>query len=87
MFRILKHWLNAGEPDPFYDPLNDYVVLPTAFELERVKERCFQVAKEEWEVIPKDLNVHDENVEVKEHQISLISVSEVASHVSRVSVQ
>ncbi|KMT03695.1 hypothetical protein BVRB_8g188460 [Beta vulgaris subsp. vulgaris] len=86
-FRILKHWLNAGEPDPFYDPLNDYVVLPTAFELERVKERCFQVAKEEWEVIPKDLNVHDENVEVKEHQISLISVSEVASHVSRVSVQ
>lgn len=87
VFRILKHWLNAGEPDPFYDPLNDYVILPTAFEIEKVKEGCGHVTKlkEEWEVIPKDLDSNDD-VEAKEHPISFISVSEVASQVSQVSV-
>ncbi|KAE9597317.1 putative phospholipase A(1) [Lupinus albus] len=56
LFRILKHWLKAGDPDPFYNPLNDYVVLPTAFEMERFKEKGLEVAslKEEWEIISKD---------------------------------
>ncbi|RWW78567.1 hypothetical protein BHE74_00013213 [Ensete ventricosum] len=43
VFRILKHWLKAGEPDPFYNPLNDYVILPTAFEIERHTEKSLQV--------------------------------------------
>ncbi|KAH7661718.1 Lecithin:cholesterol/phospholipid:diacylglycerol acyltransferase protein [Dioscorea alata] len=53
VFRILKHWLKAGEPDPFYNPLNDYVILPTAFEIERHSEENKEVAsvKEEWEII------------------------------------
>ncbi|CAL9781887.1 unnamed protein product [Musa acuminata subsp. burmannicoides] len=53
VFRILKHWLKAGEPDPFYNALNDYVILPTAFEIERHTEKSMQVAalKEEWEII------------------------------------
>lgn len=53
VFRILQHWLNAGEPDPFYNPLNDYVVLPTAFEIERHTEKSMQVTtvKEDWEII------------------------------------
>ena len=56
VFRILKHWLKAGDPDPFYDPLNDYVILPTAFEMERHKEKGLEVAslKEEWDIISKD---------------------------------
>ena len=29
LFRILKQWLNAGDPDPFYDPMLDFVILPT----------------------------------------------------------
>lgn len=29
LFRVLKQWLNAGEADPFYDPLLDFVILPT----------------------------------------------------------
>lgn len=55
VFRLLKHWLKAGEPDPFYNPVNDYVILPTAFEMERHKEKGVEVAslKEEWEIISK----------------------------------
>ncbi|OIW10233.1 hypothetical protein TanjilG_27984 [Lupinus angustifolius] len=51
LFRILKHWLKAGDPDPFYNPLIDYVVLPTAFEIERSKEKGLEVG---WEIISKD---------------------------------
>lgn len=53
VFRILKQWLKAGEPDPFYDPLNDYVILPTAFEVEKYVEQGLQVTtlKEDWEII------------------------------------
>lgn len=53
VFRILKDWLKAGEPDPFYDPLNDFVILPTDFELEKVKEKSFGIAslEAEWEII------------------------------------
>lgn len=62
VFRILKQWLKAGEPDPYYNPLNDYVILPTAFEMERHREKGFQVTslKEEWEIISKDLDDQDE---------------------------
>nr|XP_010927089.1 lecithin-cholesterol acyltransferase-like 4 [Elaeis guineensis] len=53
VFRILRHWLKAGEPDPFYNPVNDYVILPTAFEIEQHREESMQVTslKEEWEII------------------------------------
>ncbi|XP_052202136.1 lecithin-cholesterol acyltransferase-like 4 [Diospyros lotus] len=53
VFRILKHWLKAGDPDPFYNPLNDYVILPTVFEIQRHQEKGFQVTslKEEWEIV------------------------------------
>lgn len=27
-FRVIKHWLNAGDADPFYDPESDYVMVP-----------------------------------------------------------
>lgn len=56
LFRILKHWLKAGDPDPFYNPLNDYVILPTAFEIETHKENGVEVAsvKEEWDIISTD---------------------------------
>ncbi|XP_028095154.1 lecithin-cholesterol acyltransferase-like 4 [Camellia sinensis] len=53
VFRILQHWLNAGDPDPFYNPVNDYVILPTLFEIEKHQEKGLQVTslKEEWEII------------------------------------
>lgn len=56
VFRILKHWLKAGEPDPFYNPLNDYVILPTAFEVEPSAQSGMHITavKEEWEVISAD---------------------------------
>ncbi|WOL15719.1 hypothetical protein Cni_G24500 [Canna indica] len=64
VFRILKHWLKAGEPDPFYNPLNDYVILPTAFEIERHTEKNIQVTtlKEDWEIIASaDTDTSDES--------------------------
>ncbi|KAI5387210.1 Lecithin-cholesterol acyltransferase-like 4, variant 6, partial [Lathyrus oleraceus] len=56
LFRILKHWLRAGDPDPFYNPVNDYVILPTAFEIESHTEKGIVVTslKEEWEIISND---------------------------------
>ncbi|RDX64760.1 Lecithin-cholesterol acyltransferase-like 4 [Mucuna pruriens] len=56
VFRLLKHWLKVGDSDPFYNPINDYVILPTAFEMERHKEKGVEVAslKEEWEIISTD---------------------------------
>ncbi|MQM20376.1 hypothetical protein Taro_053394 [Colocasia esculenta] len=56
VFRILKHWLKAGEPDPFYNPLNDYVVLPTEFEIESHCQKDVKVTavKEDWEIISSE---------------------------------
>ncbi|KAM7524681.1 hypothetical protein LguiA_014583 [Lonicera macranthoides] len=56
LFRILKHWLKADH-DPFYNPVNDYVILPTSFEIERHQEKGgLQVTsvKEEWEIITEE---------------------------------
>uniref|UniRef100_A0A7N0UER7 Uncharacterized protein n=1 Tax=Kalanchoe fedtschenkoi TaxID=63787 RepID=A0A7N0UER7_KALFE len=55
VFRILKHWLHAGEPDPYYNPLNDFVVLPTVYEFETHRLKGFELtsSKEEWEVVMK----------------------------------
>ncbi|KAK1326277.1 Lecithin-cholesterol acyltransferase-like 4 [Acorus calamus] len=56
VFRILQHWLKAGEPDPFYNPIIDYVILPTAFEIEKHCEEGVPVTtmKEEWEMVSED---------------------------------
>ncbi|KAL8507440.1 hypothetical protein ACS0TY_018111 [Phlomoides rotata] len=56
VFRILKHWLKADH-DPLYNPVNDYVILPTAFEMETVKTKGgIQVTslREEWEIVGDD---------------------------------
>lgn len=57
VFRIVQHWLHAGEPDPFYDPLSDYVILPTLYEIEKHREKHGDVTSvaEDWEIIsPND---------------------------------
>lgn len=77
VFRILKHWLKAGQLDPFYDPLNDFVILPTAFEIEKVEEKYLQV-QEEWEVISTNLD-NQENMKPKKDSTSFLSVSELAN--------
>lgn len=61
VFRILKHWLKADH-DPFYDPMNDYVILPTSIELERHSEKGLEVTslKEEWEIISDDPDEQDD---------------------------
>ena len=59
VFRIVQHWLHAGEPDLFYNPLNDYVILPTAYEIEKHHEKCGDLTSvsEDWEIIsPSDDN-------------------------------
>ena len=78
VFRILKHWLKA-DSDPYYNPLNDYVILPTAFEMERHREKGLQVTslKEEWEIITEDQYEGD-----TEPLVSSISVSHVGDKLS-----
>ena len=77
VFRILKHWLRAGDPDPFYNPINDYVILPTAFEMESHHEKGLQVTslKEEWEIVSEDQDNLDD-VASRRPFVSSISVSE-----------
>ncbi|PKI56837.1 lecithin-cholesterol acyltransferase-like 4 [Punica granatum] len=60
VFRILKHWLNA-DSDPYYNPLNDYVILPTTFKMDSLQEKGVSVTslKEEWEIISPDDNETD----------------------------
>ncbi|KAF9668189.1 hypothetical protein SADUNF_Sadunf15G0103400 [Salix dunnii] len=76
LFRILKHWLKA-DSDPFYNPINDYVILPTAFELERHKESGLQFTslKEEWEIIPEEQDDHDDMANRKSF-VSSICISQ-----------
>lgn len=77
VFRILKHWLKVGDPDPFYNPINDYVILPTAYEMERYKEKGLQVTslKEEWEIISEEQDDGD-NMADRKPLVSSISVSQ-----------
>ncbi|PSR87636.1 Lecithin-cholesterol acyltransferase-like [Actinidia chinensis var. chinensis] len=77
VFRILQHWLNAGDPDPYYNPLNDYVVLPTLFEIERHQEKGFQITslKEEWEIIGEDQDNQKETAANKKPLVSSICLS------------
>ncbi|XP_058072049.1 lecithin-cholesterol acyltransferase-like 4 [Magnolia sinica] len=82
VFRILKHWLKAGDWDPFYNPINDYVILPTAFEIETHRDHGLQVTsmKEEWEIVPRD-DDNGDNSDLAE-QVPLVgSIS--ASHVGK----
>lgn len=76
LFRILKHWLKA-DSDPFYNPMNDYVILPTAVEMERHKENGFQFTslKEEWEIISEEQDDHD-NMVTRKPFVSSICVSQ-----------
>lgn len=70
VFRIIKHWLKADH-DPFYNPINDYVILPTSFEIEKRQEKGYQVTsvKEEWEIIA------DEQDNMKKPMVGSISIS------------
>lgn len=47
-----------ADHDPFYNPINDYVILPTAFDMESIKTKGLQVTslREEWEIIGDDEN-------------------------------
>lgn len=70
---MLKKWLNVGEPDPFYNPINDYVILPTTYEMEKHHENGLEVAsvKESW-----DIKLDDNNNGTAESTVSSISVSQ-----------
>lgn len=76
VFRILKHWLKA-DPDPYYNPLNDFVILPAAFEMESHQEKGLLVTslKEEWEIISEGQDNRDDAANRKP-MVSSISISQ-----------
>ncbi|KAG8385120.1 hypothetical protein BUALT_Bualt03G0008500 [Buddleja alternifolia] len=74
VFRVLKHWLKADH-DPFYNPLNDYVILPTAFDIESHKTKGgLQVTslKEEWEIIGEEQDSKEDETLVGSISVSLV---------------
>ncbi|KAL0442335.1 UNVERIFIED_CONTAM: Lecithin-cholesterol acyltransferase-like 4 [Sesamum latifolium] len=77
VFRILKHWLKADR-DPFYNPLNDYVILPTAFDIETIKTKGLEVTslREEWEIVGEDQD-QGEDMGERKPLVGSISVSRV----------
>lgn len=77
VFRILKTWLHAGEPDPFYNPLNDYVILPTAFEIEKYCKQALQVTtlNEDWEIISPDTDTNNDESSDNLTIVSTLSVT------------
>ncbi|KAI4370888.1 hypothetical protein MLD38_019185 [Melastoma candidum] len=81
LFRMLKHWLNA-DSDPFYNPLNDYVILPTTFEMDTCREKGMEVTslKEEWEIITAE-GEESKGGQFKaiKPSINTISVSQIGS--------
>ncbi|XAR73064.1 Phospholipase A(1) [Bertholletia excelsa] len=81
VFRLLKHWLRAGEPDPYYNPVNDYVILPTLFEIEEQQEKGLQVTsvKEEWEIIAEEDDENGTSSGNRKPLVSSISVSNVGN--------
>ncbi|KAH6755669.1 alpha/beta-Hydrolases superfamily protein [Perilla frutescens var. hirtella] len=80
VFRILKHWLRADH-DPFYNPINDYVILPTAFEMESITTKGMQVTslREEWEIVgDDDGNDCKENTTTEKEPLPLVGSFTVA---------
>ena len=79
VFRLLKHWLKAGEPDPFYNPLNDYVILPTAFDIETHRDRGLTVnaLNEDWEIISGDTDEQDKAAAEQTALVGSVSVAHV----------
>lgn len=53
MFQNSEALAEGWETDPSYNPLNNYAIFPTAFEIERHAEKGKKVTnlKEEWEII------------------------------------
>lgn len=77
VFRVVKHWLRADH-DPYYNPINDYVILPTSFDIERQHEKGLDVTsvREEWEIV-SDSQDGEENAASRKTKVGSISVSHV----------
>ncbi|CAI9760034.1 unnamed protein product [Fraxinus pennsylvanica] len=78
VFRILKHWLMADH-DPYYNPVNDFVILPTLIEVESHNARSgLQVTsvKEDWEIIGENQEDQEQdNIVEKNPFVGSISIS------------
>lgn len=79
VFRMVKHWLRADH-DPYYNPVNDYVILPTAFDIEKHHEKGLDVTsvREEWEIV-SEREDGKENAASGKTKVGSISVSHVGS--------
>ncbi|KAH0681529.1 hypothetical protein KY290_023702 [Solanum tuberosum] len=77
VFRVIKHWLRADH-DPYYNPTNDYVILPTSFDIERHREKGLDVTslREEWEIVSESQD-GKENADSGKTKVGSISVSHV----------
>ncbi|MCD7456725.1 hypothetical protein HAX54_032915 [Datura stramonium] len=77
VFRVLKHWLRADH-DPYYNPINDYVILPTACDIERYHEKGLDVTslREEWEIVSENRD-GEENAPSGKPKVGSISISHV----------
>jgi pimeloyl-ACP methyl ester carboxylesterase len=59
LFRLLKHFLKVGDPDPFYNPVLDFVVLPR-WNVEVELELDAEERSETWQlIVSEDGKQHD----------------------------
>ncbi|BBN20393.1 phospholipase A1 [Marchantia polymorpha subsp. ruderalis] len=90
-FRIMKSWLGC-DTDPFYDPLNDYVILPTKAEFEEHKRQRIMISTEgdDTEDLVTDFDENEDYVmDMEKEYIATISSrtsdtrAEAHAHVTR----
>lgn len=79
VFRILGHWLKAGQYDPFYNPLIDFVILPTAFDKLRESTQIPPL-KDEWEIVSSDDddNCNDNSIDKSSNKAVILNAVTVA---------
>ena len=78
LFTLLKHFLNVGDPDPMYDPVWDFVVVPRPeVEVQRDDYPSIGVVEEESEVwqfvVSDDAQTGMQSRELQEHCVATVT--------------
>lgn len=78
LFRLLKHFLKVGDPDPFYNPVWDFVFVPrlSNLELELDHPSIGDRVEEDWHLIVSENGQNGKHfTETEEHCAATITTT------------
>jgi len=77
LFRLLKHFLKVGDPDPFYNPVWDFVFVPRSnleFELDHPSIGSVEERSETWHLIVCEDGQNGKHfTETQEHCVATVT--------------